>query len=180
MVCSLLRSLYNAATTQFRVCRSESLRGKVTNEGKTRRWKYEDSYILICKCVTYVRVPVRSLGLNRNTKYIGLLLLISMRKQTSIGSPLATLRGTCGAPKFSRINGRGSRRPAMLRAVLNAIVVSIWYSSASYFCNIYFLIDVVQHLVAWTRSILTAGSSASSTVPPFPVNDESVRLPEAQ
>ncbi|KAH9997052.1 hypothetical protein BJV77DRAFT_960316 [Russula vinacea] len=27
----------------------ESLRGKVRNAGKTRRWKHEDSYILICK-----------------------------------------------------------------------------------------------------------------------------------
>ena len=40
--------------SEFRVCRHVSLRGKIRNEGETRCWKYEDSYILICKCVTCV------------------------------------------------------------------------------------------------------------------------------
>ena len=35
--------------------RSESLEGKVKNEGKTRRWQEDDSYILIYKYVTSVR-----------------------------------------------------------------------------------------------------------------------------
>ncbi|KAF8463795.1 hypothetical protein DFH94DRAFT_616218, partial [Russula ochroleuca] len=30
-------------------CRSQTLKGNIENEGKTRCWKYEDSYILICK-----------------------------------------------------------------------------------------------------------------------------------
>ena len=34
--------------------RSESLKGKVKNEGKTQRWKEDDSYILIYKYVTSV------------------------------------------------------------------------------------------------------------------------------
>ena len=63
--CGVLCSsrFYNATFTQFRVCRYESLRGKVRNAGKTRRWKHEDSYILICKCVTCV--PDHLLGLTQ-------------------------------------------------------------------------------------------------------------------
>ena len=34
--------------------RSESLQGKVKNNGKIRCWKEDDSYILIYKCVTSV------------------------------------------------------------------------------------------------------------------------------
>jgi Myb-like DNA-binding domain len=179
--CGVLCSsrFYNATFTQFRVCRYESLRGKVRNAGKTRRWKHEDSYILICKCVTCVPDHRSSFGPDSDTKCIGLLLLISTRKQTLIGSLSLILHGACGAATISRGNGNGSRHPAMLTTVLNAIVVSTWHSSSSSSCLI-FLIDVVQHLVAQTKPILTAGSSASSTIPLFPAHDESVRLPEAQ
>jgi hypothetical protein len=33
-------------------CRSDTLQGKVRNKGKTWRWKDDDSYIFICKCVS--------------------------------------------------------------------------------------------------------------------------------
>jgi len=49
MVCSSL--IYNIIVS-MRFCRSDTLEGKARNEDKTRRWKEDDSYVLICKCVS--------------------------------------------------------------------------------------------------------------------------------
>jgi hypothetical protein len=49
MVCS---SLVFNTVVPIQFCRSDTLEGKARNEDKTRRWKEDDSYVLICKCVS--------------------------------------------------------------------------------------------------------------------------------
>lgn len=44
-------SLVHNIVVSIRFCRSDTLEGKTRNEDKTRRWKEDDSYVLICKCV---------------------------------------------------------------------------------------------------------------------------------
>lgn len=111
--------------------RSDTLRGKVENQDKTRRWKEEDTYILVCKCMSWSRLLFWL-----DTKCTGLLLLMSARKQTSIGSLSATLHGTCGVAIFSSKSGDVSRPSAKLTAIC-AIVVSTRHSFCPYFSTLH-------------------------------------------
>lgn len=49
MVCSPLTS---GIVVPMWLCRSDTLEGKVRNEDKARRWKEDDSYVLIYKCAS--------------------------------------------------------------------------------------------------------------------------------
>jgi hypothetical protein len=85
---------------QFR--RTETLQGKIRNEGKARRWREKDNSILICKCVTdscpWVFVQL-------TTECSGLILLTLSMKVTLTGSLSVTPRGTCGVVIASSKNG---------------------------------------------------------------------------
>jgi len=100
--------------------RSETLRGKVENKGKERRWKEEDSHILACKCV-----PCSGLLFCLDTECIGLHLSMLMRRRTLIGSLSGIPLGICGVPVFFGESGNVSRPgPSATTMVPCAIVVS--------------------------------------------------------